>query len=225
MIHDVTKEFTLEDHHRDFLNRCAVSDETIDLRPYYSLNLESRMYLAERWGFANDALRGEGIVIPRYSPDGTETYPQIRYTPARDDGQKYTCPVGSGGVIDVHPSVTARVQDTSEPLVFVESVKGADALISAGVLAVGFHGVWGWKQQRGGPASELRKIPLSGRAVGICFDVDVHNRRDLQKALKEFGGILRFAGADVSVFVLPELIGDKAGIDDYLAIQESVGRG
>ena len=73
MIHDVAKEFTLEDHHRDFLNRCAVSEATIELRPYYSLNLESRMYLAERWGFSNDALRGEGIVIPRYSPDGAET--------------------------------------------------------------------------------------------------------------------------------------------------------
>jgi hypothetical protein len=223
MIQDVTGAFTLEDGHRAFLNRCALVDEVIDSRPYYSLDVRSRTYLSERWALSNEALRGDGIVIPRYSPDGTETHPQIRYTPPKED-QKYTCPLGSGGVIDVHPNATARVQDANEPLIFAESVKGADALIGAGLLAVGFHGVWGWKVT-GGPSPELEQIPLSGRSVGICFDVDVHRRKDLQKALKEFGGLLRFAGAKVSVFVLPTLIGDKAGVDDYLALQASVGRG
>jgi hypothetical protein len=220
MIQDVTSEFILEDDHRAFLNRCALVDELIDSRPYYSLDVQSRTYLSERWALSNDALRADGIVIPRYSPDGTPTHPQIRYTPPKGD-QKYTCPLGSGGVIDVHPKSTARVQDVNEPLIFAESVKGADALIGAGLLAIGFHGVWGWKVN-GGASPELQKIPLSGRSVGICFDADVHRRKDLQKALKEFGGLLRFAGATVSVFVLPTLIGDKAGIDDYLAVQAAV---
>jgi hypothetical protein len=189
-------------------------------RGYYSLSVDSRTYLQERWLFSNDALRGEGIVIPRYSPDGAETYPQIRYTPPRED-QKYTCPVNSGGVIVVHPTVVGRVQDVDEPLIFAESVKGADALLSAGILAAGFHGVWGWKHN-GGPSAELRKIPMDGRTIGICFDVDTNDRKDLQRALKDFGGVLRFGGADVSVFVLPSIVGESAGIDDYLAVQEAM---
>jgi hypothetical protein len=211
---------TLKDEHRDFLLRHALSDEIIEGRGYYSLSVDSRTYLQERWHFSNDALRGEGIVIPRYSPDGAETYPQIRYTPPRED-QKYTCPVNSGGVIDVHSTVVGRVQDVDEPLIFAESVKGADALLSAGILAAGFHGVWGWKHN-GGPSAELRKIPMDGRTIGICFDVDTNDRKDLQRALKDFGGVLRFGGADVSVFVLPSIVGESAGIDDYLAVQEAM---
>jgi hypothetical protein len=127
----------------------------------------------------------------------------------------------AGGVIDVHPSVVGRVQDVDEPLIFAESVKGADALLSAGILAAGFHGVWGWKHN-GGPSAELRKIPMDGRTIGICFDVDTNDRKDLQRALKDFGGVLRFGGADVSVFVLPSIVGESAGIDDYLAVQEAM---
>jgi hypothetical protein len=156
----------ITDDHRDFLHRCAISDEIIDSRPYYSLDPESRTELQKRWNLPNEAVRGDGIVIPRYSPDGSETFPQIRYTPPRyegtEDEQKYTCPVGSGGVVDVHPNVTARVQDDSEPLLFVESIKGADALLSADILACGFHGVYGWKHNEG-PSLELRKIPQGRR--------------------------------------------------------------
>jgi len=218
----VRKTFALSDDHREFLHRCAISDEVIDGRPYYSLTPQSCVHLGARWGLSHEALRGEGIVIPRYCPYGDETYPQIRYTPPRKDGQKYTCPVGSGGVVDVHPGVTSRVRDTSEALIFAESIKGADALHSAGILAAGFHGVWGWKVD-GGASLELTKIPLKGREVGICFDVDVHHRQDLQKALKEFWRTLQLLGATVHVLVLPAVVGEKAGIDDYLAIQAAAG--
>ena len=89
----VDETFALSDDHREFLHRCALSDEVINSRPYYSLTPQSRVHLGARWGLSHEALRGEGIVIPRYCPDGDETYPQIRYTPSREDGQKYTCPV------------------------------------------------------------------------------------------------------------------------------------
>jgi hypothetical protein len=230
MVHDDTQKFTLDDDHRDFLHRCAISDEIIDGRPYYSLSVESRVHLASRWNISNDALRGDGIVIPRYTPDGVETFPQIRYTPPRkilgemgeEDEQKYTCPAGSGGVIDVHPGAWKRAQDASEPLIFAESIKGADALLSAGILAAGFHGVWGWKLD-GTPSLQLRKIPLGGRDVGVCFDADTVTRPDLRKALKEFSGVLAIMGARVTVFELPRSIGEKAGIDDYMAVLDAAG--
>ena len=223
MIHPVTDKFTLKPEHREFLYRCALSDEIIDGRPYYSLSVDPRIHLSERWNFSHDALRGDGIVIPRYSIDGSETYPQIRYTPPQND-QKYTCPVGSGGVIDAHPSASERVRDGGEPLIFAESIKGADALLSAGILAAGFHGVWGWKVA-GGPTSELGKIPLAGRDVGILFDADALVRPDLRKAIKEFSGMLVFLGAAVTVLEIPPSVGEKAGIDDYLAALSAVEAG
>jgi len=210
----------LQYNHRDFLHRCAISDEIIDGRPYYSLDIDSRTALQERWGLSNEAVRGDGIVIPRHSPDGTETYPQIRYTPPKDD-QKYTCPVGSGGVVDVHPSATARAQDVDEPIVFVESIKGADALLSNGLLAAGFHGVYGWKHNKG-PSFELKKIPLAGRDVGILFDADATRRDDLRRAIEELSTILGFSGARVCIMELPDSVGEKAGVDDYLAVLGSL---
>jgi len=230
MIHDATSHFTLNDDHREFLYRCALSDEIIEGRPYYSLSVDSRMHLAEKWNFSNDALRGEGIVIPRYSPDGIETYPQIRYTPPRlvvneigkTEEQKYTCPVGSGGVIDVPPSATEQVQDATIPLLFVESIKGADALLSAGILAAGFHGVSGWKLNKA-PSPMLAKIPLAGREVGICFDADAVARQDLREIVKELAGLLRFAKARVTIFDIPPNAGPKTGIDDYMAVLQAAG--
>src|SRR5215208_3031564 len=208
------------------LHRCALSGEIIDSRPYCSLTAESRVYLSSRWGFSDAALFGEGIFIPRYSPDGTLTYPQIRYnTPQQLGGKerKYNAPRNSGGVVDVHPAATERLlRETSEPLIFVESIKGADALLSAGILAAGFHGVSGWKLNKA-PSPMLAKIPLAGREVGICFDADAVARQDLREIVKELAGLLRFAKARVTIFDIPPNAGPKTGIDDYMAVLQAAG--
>jgi len=220
MVPEGLENFTLKDEHRNFLHRCALSDEIIDSRPYCSLTAESRVYLSSRWGFYDAALFGEGIFIPRYSPDGTLTYPQIRYsTPQQLGGKerKYNAPRNSGGVVDVHPAATERLlRETSEPLIFVESIKGADALLSSGILAAGFHGVWGWRVDSG-PSREFRDIPLDGRDVAICFDVDARRNSNSRRAISEFGGFLIYEGARVYVVEIPESVGPKAGIDDYLS--------
>jgi len=220
MVPEGLENFTLKDEHRNFLHRCALSGEIIDSRPYCSLTAESRVYLSSRWGFSDAALFGEGIFIPRYSPDGTLTYPQIRYnTPQQLGGKerKYNAPRNSGGVVDVHPAATERLlRETSEPLIFVESIKGADALLSSGILAAGFHGVWGWRVDSG-PSREFRDIPLDGRDVAICFDVDARRNPNSRRAISEFGGFLTYEGARVYVVEIPESVGPKAGIDDYLS--------
>jgi hypothetical protein len=222
MLQDVTAKFTLKDEHRDYLHRCALSDGIIDGRPYYSLDVESREYLSKRWLFSNEALRGGGIVIPRYTPDGEETFPQIRYEEPRLVGnatkpQKYNAPVKSGGVVDVHPEFTAQVQDASEPLVFVESVKGADALLSVGILACGFHGCWGWSHGKG-ISLEFSKIALRGREVDLLFDRDSIAREDLRLAVRAFGSALTVAGGAVHVLMIPSTFGEKAGADDVVAV-------
>src|SRR5215208_2750051 len=232
MIHNTARNFTLQDEHRDFLHRCAISDEIIDSRPYYSLTVESRVHLAERWHLSNEALRGDGIVLPRYTPEGEETYPQIRYMPPRmvvnelgeAKEQKYTGPVRSGGVIDVHPSALAQVRDASKPILFVESIKGSDALLSSGILAAGFHGVSGWKVNKA-PSPMLARIPLAGRETGICFDADTVTRADLREVVKEFAGLLRFAGARVTIFDVPPNAGPETGIDDSMALLQAAGMG
>jgi hypothetical protein len=44
--------FALSDDHREFLHRCAISDEVINSRPYYSLTPQSRVHLGARWGLS-----------------------------------------------------------------------------------------------------------------------------------------------------------------------------
>lgn len=216
----MTTGFTLLDEHREYLKGCALSDEVIDARGYYSLTYPAKEHLAVNWSMTGAQLNTSGIVIPRYASDGEETYPQIRYdTPFIINGtpRKYNCPAGSGGVLDVHPLVRDRVQDPDVPLLFVESIKGADAVVSLGGVAVGFHGVYGWKCNHAA-SLEFRKIPLEKREVAVCFDADVHHREDLQKALRELVGFLRYEGAVVWVAEIPEVsdLGQGAGVDDFL---------
>jgi hypothetical protein len=223
--------YTLHDNHEEWLKGCSLTDDVIHGRPYISLTDETRMFLVRRWKMRYAAVEPEGFIIPRYRPNGEETYPQVRYMPEieGEDGkpQKYSCPKGSGGVIDVHPLARGLVQDAARPCAAVESVKGADALVVRGVAAVGFHGVGGWKQRAdveglqvdklSFPSRDWSLVPLEGRPMLVCFDVDVQHRADLQEVLKEFLGFLRSQGAVPGVAVLPEHIGEKGGLDDYMA--------
>jgi hypothetical protein len=212
-------EFTLFEEHRTFLNSCAISDEVIHGRGYYSLTDPAREHLANEWTIPRAQLSTSGLVIPRYTAHGEATYPQVRYEVPfiiNGESRKYNCPAGSGGVLDVHPSVRDRIQDPDVPLLLVESIKGADAVNSLGGVAIGFHGVWGWKSNNA-PSLEFRKIPLDTREIAICFDTDVHHRELLQKALKELVGFLRYEKAVVWIAEIPPSAGDKAGVDDHLA--------
>ncbi len=215
-------EVPLYDRHREHLRRNGISDELIDERPYYSINDDVREYLQERWDFPRRKVAPEGLVIPRYHLGVEEAPPQIRYDVPRIDEEgeehRYDSIHGSGGILDFHP-LAARIgliNQVEVPLWVPEGIKGADALLSHGHLAVGFQGVWGWSRNHG-PAPGWRKIPLAGRIVYIVFDSDVHQREDLLAAMRRFANYLkRDRHACVRIVQVPQpTLDEKLGVDDH----------
>jgi hypothetical protein len=106
------------------------------------------------------------------------------------------------------------------PLVVVEGAKGAAALLSIGIPAVGVPGIWNAcpKGPDGRPAllPELAALPLQDRPVWVLFDrPDPDNRDpDEPKAARRLGRLLAAAGAEVQIGTCP---GPDKGADDALA--------
>jgi hypothetical protein len=73
-----------------------------------------------RLGFSKPQQRVPALVVPMYSPAGELVTHQIRPdTPRKNDRGKpikYETPAGSPIRLDVHPSQTERVKNTSVPL-------------------------------------------------------------------------------------------------------------
>ena len=214
----------LADDVRDYLYRCAIADEIIDGRPYLTLTDALRQELVETWGFHPAQVEPSGIAIFRYDVvTGKPTFPQVRYHEERPDAdgdlKKYCAPKDSGGVVDAYPPVRDRVLDTLEALWIAESVKGGDALLTNGALAVSIFGVGGYSKDRQ-IAEAFDAIPLRRRTVNVAFDADVRDR-DKRGPVVQLGRLCHYLawarGANVNVAELPfDEAGEKQGIDDTL---------
>jgi hypothetical protein len=130
---------------------------------------------------------------------------------------------GPGNVLYVHPSQRHLIGDTSVPVIFVEGIKKALAIITAAraageeVLVVAISGVWNWLSD-GKPIADILGIPVEGRQVYICFDSDVFHNPDVSDAARRFAGHLIGRGAAVHLCYLPDQAdGSKTGADDFLA--------
>jgi hypothetical protein len=217
-------EGALSSEHWKLLQEAGISREVADARPYRSLTNELRAALASEWGFNKQQLKGSGLVIARYHPDGREAPPQVRHDTPRigKDGKqtKYDSPADTGGVVDVHPFNIERVQDTNMPLWIAESVKGGDALTTWERAAIAFQGVFGWSVG-GKPSHDFEAITFGGRKVIFAFDSDTRDRsKDGPSSPRE--GLIRLAkflelrGAEIYVAALPDGPDGKLGIDDWL---------
>jgi hypothetical protein len=107
------------------------------------------------------------------------------------------------------------------PLVLGEGPKGAAALLSAGLPAVGLPGIWNAcpkNPETGRPEllAELAAMPLQDRPCWVLFDhPNPKNRNpDEPKAARRLGRLLAAAGAAVLVGTCP---GPAKGADDHLA--------
>ena len=188
----------------------------------------------------------EGHQLPRgFSPRQRNRAPGVLYKVPRPNGEtawvfrpdeadpenpglKYeaTCKKlgGPGNVLYVHPSQRRLVGDRRVPVVFVEGIKKALAVVSAAriagvkVLVVGILGVWNWLADKK-PIDDMLEIPLDGRQVFNLFDDDVFVNPDVADALRRLVAHEREHGAaTVKVAYLPESAdGSKTGADDYLA--------
>jgi DNA-binding transcriptional ArsR family regulator len=127
-------------------------------------------------------------------------------------------------VLYVHPSQRHLIGDKRVPIIFVEGIKKALAIVSAArtvgaeVLVIGILGVWNWLSD-GKPISDMLGIPLQGRQVLICFDDDVFTNPDVADAARRLVGHAteRGAAAVKLSYLPPSGDGSKTGADDYFA--------
>lgn len=172
--------------------------------------------------------RGGGILFTGHRPD-QQTFYVFRPDEAdpNNPGLKYEAGCKSrgapGNALDIHPSVHHLIADKSVPVIFVEGIKKADAILSAArragiaVLVVAILGVWNWLSG-GEPISDMFAIPLEDRMVYICFDSDCFSNPDVGSALRRLAGHLISRGASIYVAYLEDQPdGSKTGADDFLA--------
>jgi hypothetical protein len=224
----------LSDRHRAYLNSRGLSDPIVDGRPYLTLTDQWRDALMTKYGMSEEQVSVEGILIPRKHPNGEQAMPQLRLDEPRVDREgnrrKYYAPVGSGGIVDVHPVNLEHINDTSRRLWVCESVKGADALASRGELSVGLHGCWGWSVE-GILSRDFDLLLLEEREVIIAVDSDcTHEGRagasDPRTAVRRLVLELRRPFyTNVLVCLIPDAEdGSKQGMDDYLSSFDSIRR-
>ncbi len=172
--------------------------------------------------------RGGGMLFMGHRPNGKTFYVFRPDDPDPDNpGLKYeaTCKKlgGPGNVLYVHPGTRHLIGYTSVPVVFVEGIKKALALVTAAraagveVLVVAISGVWNWLSG-GKPIPDMFDIPVEGREVYIGFDSDVFSNPDVSDAARRIAAHLKDRGATVYLSYLPDgADGSKIGADDYLA--------
>ncbi|BAZ31175.1 virulence-associated E family protein [Cylindrospermum sp. NIES-4074] len=108
------------------------------------------------------------------------------------------------------PSV---LENISTPIIITEGAKKAGALLSHGYAGISIPGV-STCRKRGRLHQNLEIFMKVGRAVYLCFDNDILQKKPVQDALKGLGALLRFHGAVVMVIQLPA--GNHKGVDDYI---------
>jgi hypothetical protein len=81
---------------------------------------------------------------------------------------------------------------------------------SRGLVVISLPGVWGWMQDKA-PHPDWSRIPLANRTVYLCFDADVVEKENVQKALSalcEFLWDRRATAYVIPMEDLEELDGD-----------------
>lgn len=217
------------EHAQELEQESAIAADVITARGYETITTKNAL---TRLGY-RPSQGGEGpwLKIPLYGPgDTTPSTVQIKPTTPRPgrNGKpiKYESPRDAGVVLDVNPKVQGSLSDFTAPLWITEGTKKADAIVSAGGVALSLTGVWGWKMGSI-PHEAWATIPLDGRDVYLAFDSDALDKASVWDALDALTTFLSKRKAKVHVVSLPKLHGlAKTGIDDFLAsgakLQEAI---
>ena len=171
-------------------------------------------------GFENGLYARVNTVLEFPYPN-VENFSRYKLFPAIEmqDGRrmKYYVPSGTVNRLYILPPIVAALNDVREPLLLVEGEKKAAAGVQHGLKAVGFSGIWNWKETNTWTGIEdLKTIPLADRSITIVPDSDTWLRDDLQRAVYAFARYLESRGAKVMVVLLPQSGKEKVGLDDYL---------
>ena len=206
--------------HLENLRESGLTDDTIERAGLASVSAEA----AEDYlGFSP----GSGcLVFEHLAADGK---PYYRLKPPKplimQDGHcaKYLARKGAGNRLYIPPLMSPdALDDIAVPLVIVEGEKKALKACQEGYAAVGIAGVWSWRTRTPDGAGDTAPLPefdailWSGRTVYIVFDSDAGRNANVQKAEEALAWELQHHGARVLIVRLPELGGERTGLDDFL---------
>lgn len=231
----------LSDKHLAMLrDGSGISLEVIQARGYRTVTDPKELAAL---GFAPGQCRVPGLLLPLWTPDGSNSLyvyrpdnPRVLEDKRKGkllDGTypnkviKYEFPKGAGMRLDCPPVCRPMLTDPKVPLWITEGQKKADSLASRGLCAIALLGVWNFKGRnpQGGTTllADFDYIAFKGRDVRIVFDSDVMLKPEVQKALARLTEHLQRKTAHVTaVYLPPAPDGGKQGVDDYLAAGHSV---
>lgn len=177
-----------------------------------------------------------GLVFPYFLPEQSDRpreY-QLRLDNPFDENRKYLFPKGTRNMLYFPPSVTNRdLSDISQMIVITEGVKKAlalDNLATCGTdrkrfVSLAVVGVWSWKgkiaKDKKGIIPDFNMIEWNGRDVVIVFDADTKTNPKVRQARTELAKMLKERGARVFYVDVPQIEGEKCGIDDLLGLWQA----
>ena len=216
--------------HRKLIKASAISKGVAEARGYRSHESSTAL---RRLGFSP---RQEKLVpalgIPIWDVFGRNDRYQIRPDEPEPDPQsgrlqKYENQPRVGVTLDVNPTVRKKVLNVRHALFITEGVRKGDSLASVGQACVALYGVWNWRGTDESGAvvalADWDQIPLKSRLVYVVFDSDVMQKRSVKLALERIGKFLVRRGAEVQyVYLPPTEGGEKQGVDDFLAAENTV---
>jgi Domain of unknown function (DUF3854) len=148
---------------------------------------------------------GDCLLVPRWTVNGLQDGYQIRPDAPKPGRPKYESPRKQFNKIDTHPRCVEQLDDPRIELWVTEGASKVDSLVSLGLCAIGFAGVWSWRWTdpvTGGkvavPCWEL--IALNGRTVIPVFDDDSMTKVSVAEALRRLSGFLISKGAQIGRF-------------------------
>ena len=176
-------------------------------------------------GFAPAQCRAPGLLLPLWTPDGSNGHYVYRPDNPRvyDDKRrgrladgtyhqrviKYELPKGAAVRLDCPPTCRPLLSDPAVPLFITEGQKKADALASRGACAVALLGVWNFKGRNdfGGTTllADFDYIALDNRPVYLVFDSDVMSKTGVRAALERLTEHLQRKRAAVRTIYLPRV--------------------
>jgi uncharacterized protein DUF3854 len=160
-----------------------------------------------------------GIVFPVHTLEGGIFYRLRPDNPGRLS--RYMQPKGHPNRLDVHPRQHERIKQPGGMRYITEGEKKVDAGVSRGLLMVGLSGVWNGQKDKA-LIPDWRLLPLQGEHYSITFDSDIETNESVQMAADRQARLLREAGAEVFITLLPPAAdGSKQGLDDFFANEGS----
>jgi len=214
---------TLLTHHEELIRASAIAPEIAAARGYRSITVKAEL---DKLGFSKRAQVVPGMLIP--IRDTTGQIATYQYRPdeppidKKGKASKYLFPVNSRMVLDIPPAVRDQLGDPTVPLWITEGSRKNDAAVSAGMCCISLAGVWSFRgrNDKGGITAlpDWEYIALNDRAVFICFDSDVMEKREVRQALDRVAAFIKQRGGQVRYVILPPgENGQKTGLDDFLA--------